>query len=228
MKHEEELIAILKKNTTLWAILEKAPSFGLKNYYIGAGVISQTVWNAQNDFPLLQGISDVDFVYFDPDLSYEKEDYYIHLIQKEFALMPRPGSTSKTKPGSIFGISPISAMTSNLIKAWKKRSPLGRRRPRRWGFGLKMGNRSSMRRLGSTIFLMRSSGRIKSRSKNRSIGPNAKNGRPSGPRSRLFRGSYLTRMASGARQSFLIWLKQLARGKPSTRVWLTVMLRIRW
>jgi glucan biosynthesis protein len=37
MKHEEELIAILKKNTTLWAILEKAPSFGLKNYYIGAG-----------------------------------------------------------------------------------------------------------------------------------------------------------------------------------------------
>lgn len=88
MKHEEELIAILKKNTTLWTILEKAPSFGLKNYYIGAGVISQTVWNAQNDFPLLQGISDVDFVYFDPDLSYEKEDYYIHLIQKEFALMP--------------------------------------------------------------------------------------------------------------------------------------------
>jgi hypothetical protein len=37
MKHEEELIAILKKNTTLWTILEKAPSFGLKNYYIGAG-----------------------------------------------------------------------------------------------------------------------------------------------------------------------------------------------
>jgi hypothetical protein len=34
MKHEDELIAILKKNPTVWTMLEKAPSFGLKHYYI--------------------------------------------------------------------------------------------------------------------------------------------------------------------------------------------------
>jgi uncharacterized protein len=88
MKHEDELIAILKKNPTVWTMLERAPSFGLKQYFLGAGAISQTVWNEQNHQDALHGISDADFVYFDSDLSYEKEDYYIHLIQKAYADLP--------------------------------------------------------------------------------------------------------------------------------------------
>jgi hypothetical protein len=88
MSRKEELVAILKTSSSVWAMLERCPSFGIKNYYLGAGVISQTVWNAQNHNDLLFGISDVDFVYFDPDLSYEKEDGYIHRIQKEFQAFP--------------------------------------------------------------------------------------------------------------------------------------------
>jgi Uncharacterized protein conserved in bacteria len=85
MKHADELETILHSSKEVWALLEKSPSFGLDSYYIGAGVISQTVWNYQNKNPLLFGIEDVDFVYFDPDLSYEKEDRVIHQIQGAFA-----------------------------------------------------------------------------------------------------------------------------------------------
>nr|WP_027084399.1 nucleotidyltransferase family protein [Cohnella panacarvi] len=47
----------------------------ITNYYIGAGCITQTVWNYLSNMPLEHGIKDVDFVYFDEsDLSEEKED----------------------------------------------------------------------------------------------------------------------------------------------------------
>jgi len=49
----------------------------LKNYYLAAGAVNQTVFNYYHDFPLDQGIKDFDIVYFDPDVSYEKEDEWI-------------------------------------------------------------------------------------------------------------------------------------------------------
>lgn len=65
---------ILKKNTPLYNLLEKAAQPGLADYYVGAGCIAQTVWNYQNHNDLMYGISDFDFVYFDDkDLSLEKE-----------------------------------------------------------------------------------------------------------------------------------------------------------
>ena len=84
MDYNAELERILRASPLLWGMIEKAPSFGLASYYFGAGAISQSVWNSLYHKDPLYGIADVDFVYFDEDLSYEKEDRYIKMIQGAF------------------------------------------------------------------------------------------------------------------------------------------------
>jgi len=59
-------------------ILGGAPSLKLKNWYLGAGCISQTVWNELHGFQPEQHIKDYDLVYFDSsDLSYGAENSFI-------------------------------------------------------------------------------------------------------------------------------------------------------
>jgi uncharacterized protein len=49
------------------AILERVPSVDLQGWYLGAGCVAQTVWNAFHEFDLTFGIKDYDLVYFDHD-----------------------------------------------------------------------------------------------------------------------------------------------------------------
>lgn len=66
---------IIKQNDLLYSLICLAEQAELKNYYIGAGCIAQTVWNYQSGNDPMYGISDFDFVYFDEaDLSYETEE----------------------------------------------------------------------------------------------------------------------------------------------------------
>lgn len=75
---------ILEKNDSLFQILKDIEKFNLPNYYVGGGAVTQTVWNYILDKPLNHGISDVDIVYYDSDLSEEKEIKYRESIQKHF------------------------------------------------------------------------------------------------------------------------------------------------
>jgi hypothetical protein len=77
MNAEDELKRILGKSEVIRKTLEQAPLLGAPHWYIGAGIIAQTVWNHTHGFPLTTGIKDIDFVYFDPDTSYEAEDAFI-------------------------------------------------------------------------------------------------------------------------------------------------------
>ncbi len=78
----EILGKILLQNKQLKIILETLEKLNLKNYYVSAGCINQTVFNYYHDYNLNYGISDIDIVYFDEDTSYEAEDKVIHQIQK--------------------------------------------------------------------------------------------------------------------------------------------------
>jgi hypothetical protein len=81
-----ELEKIILLNTELHSIIEKASGLGLQNYYIGAGCVAQTVWNYQTGKNLSNGISDVDFAYFDKaDLSFEAENTAIMKIKSVLA-----------------------------------------------------------------------------------------------------------------------------------------------
>ena len=81
----ERLGKIVRSNRILDDILGKADTLGLENYYIGAGCVAQTVWNYQMNYEPANGISDIDFVYYDnSDLSPEAEKNIIERIEREF------------------------------------------------------------------------------------------------------------------------------------------------
>jgi len=72
---------IVLANNVLNNALKKAATLGLEDYYLGAGCITQTVWNYQTGFDLTYGISDIDFAYYDSsDLSFEAENTAIERI----------------------------------------------------------------------------------------------------------------------------------------------------
>jgi len=74
----DELKGFLAKNQKVMAVLERAPQLKMKNWYLGAGCIAQTVWNELHGFPAEKNIKDYDLVYFDgSDLSYEAENSFI-------------------------------------------------------------------------------------------------------------------------------------------------------
>jgi hypothetical protein len=84
-----ELGAILSRQPVVAALLERVPSLGLPGWYLGAGSVAQTVWNALHGFELTFGIADYDLAYFDPgDLTAEAEhdaERRARLLLTEFA-----------------------------------------------------------------------------------------------------------------------------------------------
>ena len=71
---------IILKNNVLKTILERLEGYGLDNYYVAAGAINQTVFNYYHNNGMNYLIDDYDIVYYDEDLSYEKEDKIIKEI----------------------------------------------------------------------------------------------------------------------------------------------------
>lgn len=71
---------IILKNNVLKTILERLEGYGLDNYYVAAGAINQTVFNYYHNNGMNYLIDDYDTVYYDEDLSYEKEDKIIKEI----------------------------------------------------------------------------------------------------------------------------------------------------
>lgn len=76
----EILEKILLQNKTLKQVLTILSESNLTDYYIGAGAINQTVFNYYHGYELDYGIKDFDIVYFDSDVSYEKEDEVIQYV----------------------------------------------------------------------------------------------------------------------------------------------------
>lgn len=85
-KQIKVLQCILEKNQSLYQIIKEVSKYNLPNYYVGGGAITQTVWNYLLDKPLNHGISDVDIVYYDTDLSEEKESAIINTVKNNFTL----------------------------------------------------------------------------------------------------------------------------------------------
>ncbi|MDR0137882.1 nucleotidyltransferase family protein [Metabacillus idriensis] len=64
---EDLLVETITKSELINRILHTLKDLNLPfEYYVGAGCITNTVWNDISDYPLEYGISDVDIVYYDP------------------------------------------------------------------------------------------------------------------------------------------------------------------
>ncbi|MGM1048116.1 MAG: nucleotidyltransferase family protein [Bacillota bacterium] len=86
--YEKKLIEIIKLSPLLVEVFERSQKLKLDQYYVGAGCIVQTVWNYFIGNPLEYGIDDIDIVYFDTDLTYQKEDRIIKLGKEVFRKFP--------------------------------------------------------------------------------------------------------------------------------------------
>lgn len=61
------LADVLSLNPVVQAVLTVAAEMNLPDWYLGAGGVSQTVWNVRHGFDPTDGIKDYDLVYFDRD-----------------------------------------------------------------------------------------------------------------------------------------------------------------
>jgi hypothetical protein len=87
---EDRFLGIVLADPTVAAVLERAPSFGVADWWLTAGVLFQTVWNELTGRPPGTGIRDADFFYFDPDTSWDAEDAVIRAGAELFADLPVP------------------------------------------------------------------------------------------------------------------------------------------
>jgi hypothetical protein len=71
-----QLKSIVLANPVLSRVLnelEDMPELRSYDYYVAAGCITQTVWNALTGREPGCGVKDVDIVYFDPDLGDDRD-----------------------------------------------------------------------------------------------------------------------------------------------------------
>jgi uncharacterized protein len=65
-------------SAALEIVERRAATLNLPNWYLAAGAVSQTIWNAVSSPPPETGIDDYDLVYYDSsNLSFEAEDKVI-------------------------------------------------------------------------------------------------------------------------------------------------------
>ena len=87
---EERFLGLVLGDPTVGAVLDRAPQLGVPDWWLTAGVLFQTVWNALTDRPPGTGVRDADFFYFDPDTSWAAEDAVIRRGAELFADLPVP------------------------------------------------------------------------------------------------------------------------------------------
>src|SRR5262245_41702656 len=63
----------LRTNEALWECLHRFPTLTLPAWYLGAGCVTQTIWNLAHGKSPTADILDYDLVYYDRDLSEERE-----------------------------------------------------------------------------------------------------------------------------------------------------------
>lgn len=81
-----EVLAAVRADPACAAILDRAPSLGLPEWWLTAGAVFQNVWNARTGRPPGWGIRDYDlFSFDDADLSWAAEDAVIRRAAKLFA-----------------------------------------------------------------------------------------------------------------------------------------------
>ena len=87
---EDHFLEIVLADPTVAEILARAPDLGLGDWWLTAGLLFQTVWNALTGRSPGTGIRDADLFYFDDDTSWEAEDYVIRSGAALFADLPVP------------------------------------------------------------------------------------------------------------------------------------------
>ena len=84
--YEDLLVRTISKSEPINKVLQTLKDFNLPfEYYVGAGCITNTIWNDISGYPLEYGISDIDIVYYDEDdLGSDSEKKLIQKLESKF------------------------------------------------------------------------------------------------------------------------------------------------
>lgn len=72
MKNEQEILDAFRENPDMMTILTIIRDLGLKDSWLAAGSVRNFIWNLLSDKPVFDCETDVDVIFFDPDVSYEE------------------------------------------------------------------------------------------------------------------------------------------------------------
>ena len=61
---EDYIISIIRKSPEIEETLSVCAEYGLPDYYLAGGAITQCIWNSLLNFPLLKKVKDFDVIYF--------------------------------------------------------------------------------------------------------------------------------------------------------------------
>ena len=72
VKNKQEILEAFRKNPDMIAILTIIRDFGLKDSWLAAGSVRNFIWNLLSDKSPFDRETDVDVIFFAPDVSYEE------------------------------------------------------------------------------------------------------------------------------------------------------------
>ncbi|TFV61307.1 nucleotidyltransferase family protein [Geodermatophilus sp. DF01-2] len=90
MSDEARFLDAVLADSTVAAVLERAPELGVGDLWLTAGVLFQAVWNELTGRPTGTGVRDADLFYFDSDTSWDAEDAVIRRGAELFGDLPVP------------------------------------------------------------------------------------------------------------------------------------------
>jgi hypothetical protein len=104
---EDRFLRLVLADPTVAAVLDRAPSLAVGEWWLTAGLLFQTAWNGLTGRAPGTGIRDADLFYRDPDTSWDAEDAVIRRGADLFEDLPVPveirnqgGCTSGTPTAS--------------------------------------------------------------------------------------------------------------------------------
>ena len=84
VKNKAEILDSFRENPDMMAILTIISNLGLKDSWLAAGSVRNFIWNLLSDKPAFDRDTDVDVIFFDPDVSYEETLAIERQLKKDF------------------------------------------------------------------------------------------------------------------------------------------------
>lgn len=84
LKNETEILDSFRENPDMMAILTIIRDLELKDSWLAAGSIRNFIWNLLSDKPAFDRETDVDVIFFDPEVSYEETLAIENKLREDF------------------------------------------------------------------------------------------------------------------------------------------------
>ena len=84
LKNETEILDSFRENPDIMAILTVIHDLELKDSWLAAGSVRNFIWNLLSDKPAFDRETDVDVIFFDPEVSYEETLAIENKLREDF------------------------------------------------------------------------------------------------------------------------------------------------